>query len=296
MLPGGRETSRIGFGCGRIVGGSAKPASLRMIETARTLGIRHFDVAPPYGLGLAEDVLGEALRGDDAVTIATKAGIGRPPAARLFAAPVRLLRPIVRRLPALKSALLRRVPQSPRGRFAPADVLASLDESLKRLGRDRVDLMLLHQPAPEDVTDALADALGAERAAGRIGALGSGSDGDAPQLVAFGTVGQHRWRAGDRPVGGFELVHGVLRANDAMARLAAQLAAVTALGFDPDAPAGLLLTLALAEAPARIVLLSSHHPERLRAAVGGIDWTRADGSDAGFLRRAHALLGNSGTR
>ena len=58
FLPIGRKVSQIGLGCGRLVGRSTLIQSARIVETALDLGIRYFDVAPSYGMGTAEEVLG----------------------------------------------------------------------------------------------------------------------------------------------------------------------------------------------------------------------------------------------
>ena len=106
-----------------------------VVPAAWAAGIRYFDVAPHYGLGLAERRLGAALDGRprDELVISTKVG--------------RVLRP-------------RPNPAGDRdaGMFdVPADyervldytrdgVLRSLEASLQRLGVDRVDILFVHDP------------------------------------------------------------------------------------------------------------------------------------------------------
>ena len=123
-------------------------------------GITLFDTAPLYGHGLSERRLGAALRlldGAHAV-ISTKVG--------------RLLRPgadphtVFRGVPPLR----------PIFDFSRAGVLRSLDESLDRLGRDRVDIVYVHDPddfGDQAVTEAL-PALIDLREQGVIGAVGAG--------------------------------------------------------------------------------------------------------------------------
>jgi len=53
-------SSRLGFGCGGVMGRVGRGQSLRAIAAALDGGITRFDVAPLYGYGEAE-VLGEAL-------------------------------------------------------------------------------------------------------------------------------------------------------------------------------------------------------------------------------------------
>jgi len=71
-----RQTTRLGFGCGSIMGATNRRDSLKLLESAYEAGIRHFDVAPMYGYGEAETCLGDFLghhRGQ--ITITTKYGI-----------------------------------------------------------------------------------------------------------------------------------------------------------------------------------------------------------------------------
>ena len=44
-----RQTTRLGFGCGSLMGATNRRDSLQLLETAYEAGIRHFDVAPMYG-------------------------------------------------------------------------------------------------------------------------------------------------------------------------------------------------------------------------------------------------------
>lgn len=105
-----------------------------VLETAWACGIRSFDTAPHYGLGLAERRLGQFLRGMPLgeVRVSTKVG--------------RLLRPNPAR-PERDSDLyevpgdLMRVWD-----FSATGVRASLSESLDRMGLDRVHTLYLHDP------------------------------------------------------------------------------------------------------------------------------------------------------
>ena len=91
--------------------------------------MRHFDTAPLYGSGLAEQRLGAALRDRprEEFMLSTKVG--------------RLLRP-GEPDPVFKGA----PPLGPVFDYSAEGVRRSLDESLARLGVDRVDLVLAHDP------------------------------------------------------------------------------------------------------------------------------------------------------
>ena len=126
--------------------------ALAVVDRAWELGIRYFDTAPYYGSGLAERRLGEALRGRprDELVVSTKVG--------------RLLRPDVS---GWRGAYFD---------FSHDAALRSLDESLSRLGLDRVDIVLVHDPDDhydEALTGAFA-ALRRLREEGVVRAIGVG--------------------------------------------------------------------------------------------------------------------------
>ena len=72
----GIRVSRVGFGgggIGQVWGATTDEESVRAIHRALDLGITYFDVAPRYGNGKAEEVLGVALEGRrDQAVIGTK--------------------------------------------------------------------------------------------------------------------------------------------------------------------------------------------------------------------------------
>ena len=132
------------------------------LEAGWSAGIRFFDTAPLYGFGLAERRLGAFLRQQkrDSFAISTKVG--------------RLLRPDAssaedddyKGAPALR----------PQFDFSYDGVMRSVEESLDRLGLDRVDVLLVHDP--DDHYDAAVNgafrALMRLRDHGTVKAIGSG--------------------------------------------------------------------------------------------------------------------------
>src|SRR4029450_13434844 len=72
----GLRVSRVGCrggGIGQVWGPTTEAESVRTIHRALALGVNFFDVAPGYGDGKAEDVLGRGLHGrQEPVVVATK--------------------------------------------------------------------------------------------------------------------------------------------------------------------------------------------------------------------------------
>ncbi|MER5834667.1 aldo/keto reductase [Streptomyces sp. NPDC002130] len=153
-------------GIGNLYRPISDEAAFAAVDAAWDAGIRTFDTAPHYGLGLSERRLGEALRDRprDMYTLSTKVGRLLEPnpgggrgddLAHGFAV----------------SETHRRVWD-----FSADGVLRSLEASLERLGLDRVDMALLHDP-DDHADQALREAYPALerlRDAGVIGAIGVG--------------------------------------------------------------------------------------------------------------------------
>ncbi|MFI6697781.1 aldo/keto reductase [Streptomyces sp. NPDC050509] len=138
------------------------------VDAAWEVGIRYFDTAPHYGLGLSERRLGEALRERprSAYTLSTKVG--------------RILEPVQGAATTVPDDLAHgfAVPATHRRvwDFSADGVRRSVEESLTRLGLDRIDIVYLHDPddhAEEAFTQAY-PALERLRAEGTVGAIGAG--------------------------------------------------------------------------------------------------------------------------
>ncbi|SDA36958.1 aldo/keto reductase [Sphingomonas sp. NFR15] len=281
----GGKTSRIAFGCGRLVGGAGLRASARLVEAARDLGITHFDVAPSYGLGLAEDVLGEVLAGDVAATVATKVGIGRPKNPGFLSVVRQIARPLLASTPAIKAWLAKGASAgAERKAFNVAQMEASIAESLRRLRRGSVDALLLHEPDPEGVGPEAQAFLEGLLARGTAKTIGSGTGGRLHGLPDFGTVRQYRWDLAGTPVDekGTHILHGVMRSlaapSDAeRAALANAMRKMGCVSSNSEAAPAALLSLALGSAPGAIILISTNDPVRLRSTIARIDWEVASG-------------------
>ncbi|WP_410813799.1 aldo/keto reductase [Micromonospora sp. 067-2] len=162
------QVTALGFGAagiGNLYRAMDDDTADRAVDAAWQAGIRFFDTAPHYGLGLSERRLGAALakRPRDEFTVSTKVG-------RLLA-------------PAPETAHLSdeagfHVPadHTRRWDFSADGVRRSLESSLERLRLDRVDVVLIHDPDEHwrSAVDEAYPALHELRDQGVVGAIGVG--------------------------------------------------------------------------------------------------------------------------
>ena len=178
----------LGFGCASLFGLPGRRDRRAVLEAAYDLGIRHFDVAPIYGLGLAETELGDFARTRPDVRIATKFGMTPTVIGRVAG----FVQPPIRRLLQKSSAVKSKVKQSgaapdagsvgrllySRRDYSVPVARRALASSLRTLRTERIDYFLLHEPAgvlAEDFHD-LIDYLETERSRGVIGHWGPAGD------------------------------------------------------------------------------------------------------------------------
>lgn len=120
------SVSEIGFGAWAIGGEKwgndiSDDNSIASLEKAYDLGINFYDTCDAYGSGHSEELIGKVFKDRRSkVVIATKAGTNF------------------------------RIPERSKN-FGRKYLLDSLDESLKRLGTDYVDLFQLHVPGTQDI-------------------------------------------------------------------------------------------------------------------------------------------------
>ncbi|MET9372150.1 aldo/keto reductase [Streptomyces griseoflavus] len=147
----------------------------RAVDAAWEAGVRYFDTAPHYGLGLSERRLGAALRARPRHEYAVSTKVGR------------ILEPV----PATAGDDLAdgfAVPATHRRRwdFSARGVRRSVEESLERLGLERIDIAYLHDPDDhmEQALDEAYPELERMRDEGVVGAIGAGMN-DAGPLTRF---------------------------------------------------------------------------------------------------------------
>ncbi|UXY18274.1 aldo/keto reductase [Streptomyces cynarae] len=176
---GGRgvEVSPLAFGAagiGNLYSEMSEEQAYDAVQAAWQSGIRYFDTAPHYGLGLSERRLGAALREHPrtAYTVSTKVG--------------RLLEPTDEGGDDLANGFA--VPATHRRvwDFSADGVRRGLEASLARLGVDRVDVVYLHDP-DDHAEQAFREgypALERLRSEGLVGAIGAGMN-QAEMLTRF---------------------------------------------------------------------------------------------------------------
>jgi D-threo-aldose 1-dehydrogenase len=164
------QVTRLGLGTaplGGLYSAVADADADATIGRAIELGIRFFDTAPQYGHGLAEERLGRGLQGlpRDAYVLATKVG--------------RLLRDVPYDDPI--RYYHGTPPVNPVFDFSYDGIMRSVEESLQRLGVDRIDVLHIHDPDEhfDEAIDGAYRALDTLRREGSISAVGAGMNQSA---------------------------------------------------------------------------------------------------------------------
>ncbi|BCW89861.1 hypothetical protein sos41_30290 [Alphaproteobacteria bacterium SO-S41] len=299
-LDGVGPVSALGFGCASLGSRVSAATGRAAIERALAAGVTWFDVAPSYGDGGAEKILGEALRGAN-VAVVTKVGLVAPRRNIAKRAIGSIARPLVAAIPALRPLVKRLRPDgAQRVALDGETVRISLFQSLERLGRDSVAVLALHEPSLDDVRNpdviaALTD-LRDQGLAARIGVAGSpdviaaaraaGLPVDVAQ-VANSPFARNLTALKGAPA--FTVTHsvfGVAGALDALKRVARQKPeAIKALDTD-DLPA-LLLDYAFAVNPEGVVITSNYAAGHLAANAA----VASRAPDVSLVAKVDALIG-----
>jgi len=137
---GSLDVSIVGLGCNNFGRRIDEPASAAVVHAALEAGITFFDTADIYGSGKSEEFLGRALGARRAqVVVATKFGMP--------------------------------MDESRRG-AKPDYIRRAVEDSLRRLGTDRIDLYQLHEPDPTTPIEDTLQALDGLVKAGKVREIG----------------------------------------------------------------------------------------------------------------------------
>ena len=129
------KISAVGFGCWATGGEdiwnqTTDQDSIKAIQRAVDLGVNFFDVAPVYGLGHAEIILGQALQGRrNDVLIASKCGLVWDKDKQVTV------------------------------NLKPESLFVEIDDSLRRLNTDYIDIYQMHWPDPKTPIEVTMEAL-----------------------------------------------------------------------------------------------------------------------------------------
>ena len=182
----GLRAPRLGFGCSAILGRSGRTESLRALAAAWGAGIRFFDTARSYGYGESEELLGEFLRGRrDQAVIATKFGILAARQSGWKRAAKTVARKILAAAPSARSVLQKgAATQIKQNQFTIPVLQRSIEESLRKLGTDHVDLLFLHAaPASVLEQDDLLEAMSKLVEAGKVKIAGLSAEPEVVELA-----------------------------------------------------------------------------------------------------------------
>lgn len=185
----GVKASAVGLGTwaigGWMWGGTDEAESIAAIQASLDAGVSLIDTAPAYGLGRSEEIVGKALSGRrDKAVIATKCGLvwHTQKGKHFFDQDGK---PVHRYL----------------GRDA---IIHEVEESLRRLGTDYIDLYITHWQDPTTPIEETVAALEELKKAGKIRAIGASNVNRAEleQYIATGSLDaiQERFSMIDREI------------------------------------------------------------------------------------------------
>jgi len=159
------ELSAITYGSfaigGNMWGGNEKKDSIASVHASLDHGVTSIDTAPFYGFGLSEEMIGEAIKGKDRskIQLLTKFGLvwdesNQGKGEFFFDASEN-----GKTIPVYKFA-------------SKANIIKELEESLKRLGTDYIDLLQIHWPDSTTAISETMEALGVLIQQGKIRVAG----------------------------------------------------------------------------------------------------------------------------
>jgi methylglyoxal reductase len=170
----GIEASAIGLGTwaigGWMWGGTDESRSIEAIQASIDEGVSLIDTAPAYGQGLAEEIVGKAIKGRrDKVVLATKCGLVWH---------------------TQKGKHFFDYEGKPVHRYLGKDeIVYEVEQSLKRLGTDHIDHYITHWQDPTTSIEETMEALETLKTQGKIRSIGA-SNTTVEELSAYIKAGQ----------------------------------------------------------------------------------------------------------
>ncbi len=170
----GIKASAIGLGTwaigGWMWGGTDENRSIEAIHASIDAGVSLIDTAPAYGQGLAEEIVGKAIRGRrEKVVLATKCGLVWH---------------------TQKGNHFFDYDGNPVHRYLGKDaIIHEIEQSLKRLGTDHVDHYITHWQDPTTPVEETMEALERLKEQGKIRSIGA-SNTSPEDLAAYAAAGR----------------------------------------------------------------------------------------------------------
>ncbi|ASP34745.1 aldo/keto reductase [Labrenzia sp. VG12] len=170
----GIKASAIGLGTwaigGWMWGGTDEARSIYAIRASIDEGVTLIDTAPAYGQGVAEEIVGKAIRGRrDQVVLATKCGLVWH---------------------TQKGNHFFDYDGAPVHRYLGKDaIIYEVEQSLKRLGTETIDHYITHWQDPTTPIDETMEALESLKSQGKIRSIGA-SNTSADDVRAYVAAGQ----------------------------------------------------------------------------------------------------------
>lgn len=170
---------QVGLGCSRLgsINGASADEARALINRALDAGIRFFDTSNIYAQGDSERLLGEVLGRRDDCIICSKAGKYLDWKKRALLPLKGLIRATVKRSSkaseGVRTARAKPMPM----RWDEPFLTRSIEQSLRRIGRPRIEMFMLHSPNAKVIEDGEAvGALEGLRGAGKLGIIGVSVD------------------------------------------------------------------------------------------------------------------------
>ncbi len=172
----GLEVTALGMGGAGLAGmyvSFDEATAAKTVRAGYEAGIRFFDTAPQYGFGRSEKVMGSVLRtlDRDSFVLSTKVG--------------RILVDAPEREGTDFGAFSDLPPTFTELDYSRDGIMRSVEESLERLGLDRIDILLIHDPEPADwdgikqtIVEETYPAVEELRSQGVVRAIGAGMNND----------------------------------------------------------------------------------------------------------------------
>lgn len=186
----GLSASQLGFGCSQIASLSTRHSRNEVCSTlleALDSGVNFYDTADVYGQGDSERLLGRMFRNRRSdVIVCSKAGL----TVGMSQALVRLVKPFIQPLARRVKKSRLQLERARRGLeekcFDPEYLQRRVEGSLRRLGWEFIDIVMLHNPSPQIVQNGVAlDKLSDLKDRGLVCAVGVSADEPESALLAM---------------------------------------------------------------------------------------------------------------